>query len=382
MTHESENPTAIAPQPLVKRIDEDLTYNLLFDVVGTSVIVIDKDGLYLYANNEASKWFGLPEGEVIGKSIFDLVSPDLAQKYFERNKEFIEADRIETYEETFDLPGGTRTFWITDRVLKDKNGAGYALQSCSIDITDRKEVERILLERDEILQELISTKDKFFSIISHDLKGPMSSLQGLSEMLITEVQNNNHDHIAKLANLIHASINRSYNLLDNLLQWSMAQTGKLKFEPERTEITALISNTIQLLNDSVIKKSIKIIFDVNSEINLNIDVNMFTSIIRNLVSNAIKYTHNGGIITIDAFSEDNSFFVTVSDNGIGMNPELSGKIFDIRTEATKPGTNNEKGTGLGLILCKEFVEKHSGKIWVESEPGKGAKFFVQLPLEN
>ena len=382
MTVESENQSTNVPQSLVKRIDEDLTYKLLFDVAGTSVIVIDKDGTYLYANKEASEWFGLPEAEVIGKSIFDLVSPELAPKYFERNKKFIESDQIETYEETFNLPAGKKTFWITDRVLKDKNGTGYALQSCAIDITERKKAEQIILEREEKLEELNSTKDKFFSIIAHDLKGPISTLQGLSELLAIEVQNNNSNQIAILANLIHTSIDRTHKLLDNLLQWSMSQTGKLKFKTEKTEVITLISNTLQLLSDSANNKSIQIIFDVNMVLVLEVDVNMFTSIIRNLVSNAIKYTHNGGKITIDAFVDDNSLIVTVGDNGIGMTREQSRKIFDIRTEATTPGTNNEKGTGLGLILCKEFVEKHSGKIWVESETGKGSKFFVQLPFEN
>ena len=379
---DSENQSLVTTHPLKRRIDEDLTYNLLFDVVGTSVIVIDKHGFYLFANKEASISFGLPEEEVIGKSIFDLVSPPQAQKYFERNKAFIEADQTETYEDTFNLPAGSRTFWITDRVLKDKNGIGYALQSCAVDITERKKAEQILLERDEKLQELNTAKDKFFSIIAHDLKGPMSTLQGLSELLVQEAQNNNHDQVAMLAKLIHTSIGRSYDLLENLLQWSMSQTGKLKFKPEYKGIMTLISDTILLLNDSAAKKSIQIVFDVKRDIVLKIDVNMITSVIRNLVSNAIKYTYTGGTVVVDTYVNDELFLLTVSDNGIGMGRELSDKIFDIRTEVSMPGTNKEQGTGLGLVLCKEFVEKHQGRIWVESEPGKGSKFFVQLPLEN
>ena len=382
MKVKSVNDSSVLPQSLVKRIDEDLTYNLLFDVVGTSVIVIDKYGRYLFANNEASEWFGLPETEVIGKSIFDLVAPDLAPKYFERNKKFIEADQMETYEETFDLPAGKKTCWITDRVLKDKNGIGYALQSCAVDITDRKKAEQIIIEREEKLKELNSTKDKFFSIIAHDLKGPISTLQGLSEMLIAEVKDNNHNQILALANYIHLSISRSYDLLDNLLQWSMSQTGKLKLKIEKAEITTIIFAVINLLEDAASKKSVKIDFQADLELYLNVDINMFTSIIRNLISNAIKYSYPGGLVKIDTFFNDDSFNLVVSDNGIGMTAEQSRKIFEISTEVSKPGTNNEKGTGLGLILCKEFVEKHAGKIWAEGEPGQGSKFFVRLPLEK
>ncbi len=232
------------------------------------------------------------------------------------------------------------------------------------------------------LKKLNATKDKFFSIMSHDLRSPFSSIIGYSEILLDEVQNQNYSAIGEYATVIQTSSWKAMNLLTNLIEWSRSQSGRMLFSPTYFEIVAIINEVTELLNGSAQKKSITILSEVSPGVTVFADKAMISTILRNLVSNSIKYTNQGGLIIISAAQKQNELMVTIHDNGVGIKKETIEKLFRIEECRSTNGTHNEVGTGLGLLLCKEFVEKHSGKIWVESLLNKGSEFHFTIPNQS
>ena len=481
---------------LKEKLNPELTYKTLFEDSGASIIIIDKEGFYLYVNSRAAGVMGGSPEEIIGRSLHDFLPPKTAKKYLERNRLLIETGLTEKYEDTFELPTGTRTFLITDNVLKDENNQGYAIQSSSIDITERKKAEgalhesekmyrlitqnlpgttvllydrdlryllvegylhselgfttnelvgktlwevlpseravqlaavyenvfkgipienyisefkdrvfsvnfipvknsqglidhglvvsqditernraeQVLRENETRLRELNATKDKFFSIIAHDLKSPFNSILGFSNYIIDQIKDRKFENLEDYAATIRDSSQRTLALLSNLLDWARSQTGKMEFNAEKTEITQLIMQEVELLVDSAIQKSISINTDLPDKVFAHVDQSMFKTVIRNLISNAIKYTRIGGKVLISLKELSEYIEVSVADNGIGIKKEHLEQLFRIDQNQSTLGTQNEKGTGLGLILCMEFVERHGGEIWVESEPNNGSCF--------
>ncbi|MDD2307270.1 MAG: PAS domain S-box protein [Prolixibacteraceae bacterium] len=248
-----------------------------------------------------------------------------------------------------------------------------------VDITERKKAEEALKNNETYLRELVATKDKFFSIIAHDLKNPFNSILGLSNLLVEQIQEKNFDGIEEYARIIQKSSTTVFDLLMNLLEWARSQTGRMEFSREYIELGALINEVIELSNESAHQKSITIIKELPRNLLVYADKAMINTILRNLISNAIKFTYPGGQIIISAEKKPDELKISISDNGIGIKKEAIGKLFRIDENNTRIGTQNERGTGLGLILCKEFIEKHHGKIWVESELGKGSKFSFTIP---
>lgn len=232
------------------------------------------------------------------------------------------------------------------------------------------------------LEEMNKTKDKFFSIIAHDLKSPFNSMLGFSEILKNNFDDYDVDMQKNSVEYIHQGINQSYKLLENLLLWAQSQRGTIEFNPKKVNLFTLISETNQLLEQVSDVKSIKLINEIHETIFVNADRDLLSIIIRNLISNAIKFTPKGGEISIKSqtINDSNKFVeIIVKDMGVGISKEKQSKLFDIRESTSTKGTENEKGTGLGLILCKEFVEIHGGTIWVKSEIGKGSSFSFTIP---
>jgi len=244
---------------------------------------------------------------------------------------------------------------------------------------ERTKTQTALKISERKLKESNMSKDKFFSIIAHDLKAPFNSLLGFSELLVKEIQSNNLVYIKKYAHLIHKVSNQSYSLLNNLLDWSLAQTGGMKFNPEKVNFTEMSNELIDYFKNIAQNKKISIKSTINSNLELVADRNMLTTIIRNLLSNAIKYTPQDGEITISATKDIKETNISIKDTGVGIKTEDLGKLFKIEEASSTRGTENEKGTGLGLILCCDLVEKHNGKIWVESKVGSGSLFSFTIP---
>ena len=257
----------------------------------------------------------------------------------------------------------------------DDNFAGY-LGSC-YDITENKLAKTKL-------QELNDAKDKLFSIIAHDLRSPFSSILGFSDILSKNIRDYDFEKSEKFINIIGSSARSTLYLLDNLLDWAKSQTGQFSFTPENLKLQNVISEIISVLNLTAQIKNISL-NNKFTDIEVFADLNMLKTILRNLISNAIKYSKTGGQIDISAEQKNNFTEITISDNGIGMSEENIKDLFKIKGKTSIPGTANEKGSGLGLVLCKEFIEKHKGTIKVESVLNKGSKFKFTIPnieLEN
>jgi PAS domain S-box-containing protein len=247
------------------------------------------------------------------------------------------------------------------------------------DITEQKLGAEALMNSEAQLRELNATKDKFFSIIAHDLKSPFHAILGFSGLLKREVHELDIDLIAKYVTLINSSALQTYNLLETLLDWARMQQNAIPFEPKKLLFSNIADSEIGNLQSSADQKNIVFTKDFREEIIVNADEKMISSVLRNLISNAIKFTPKDGNVSIQAVRRTGFVDVSVSDTGIGMTPETIGRLFKIETSFTTRGTGNEKGSGLGLLLCKEFVERHGGEIRAESEPGKGSRFSFTLP---
>ena len=236
-----------------------------------------------------------------------------------------------------------------------------------------------LSEKENKLKELIETKNKFFSIIAHDLRSPFNSIIEFLDILLLQYEEFSDSERKNYLSLIEDDANRTLKLLDDLLEWSKVQTGTMPFQPKQQKLCPIIDYVSENLESVLFLKQLKLNCAIPSEFEIFADTKMLTSIFRNLISNAIKYSNPQGIITISAHSLNNQTEIIIADNGIGMNSETKNKLFHVNQQVSTPGTANEKGSGLGLILCNDFIEKHQGKIWVESELGKGSKFFFSLP---
>ena len=234
----------------------------------------------------------------------------------------------------------------------------------------------------EELKELNATKDKFFSIIAHDLRNPLQCLILYADSLYNDYDLLDDDKRKDYIHKFHNNTNLIAALLENLLGWSQSQQGIIEPHPQKIDLYALTAENIDLLKENAEKKNIAVSSQIKPKIYALADNNMIRTVIRNLISNAVKFTNPGGKVEIStAISADgNAVDITISDNGVGINVEDLDTLFRIDVKKKKnKGTDNEKGTGLGLILCKEFVEKNNGSIRVTSEPGRGSRFTFTLP---
>ena len=264
-------------------------------------------------------------------------------------------------------------------VVRSNTGNPLRMIGTNWDITQQKKTEAEIKQRNEELRELNATKDKFFSIIAHDLKSPFNSIVGLSEILVEQINEKEYDGIEKYASIILQSSLRAMNLLMNLMEWSRSQTGRMEFSPHLFDLKEFINDIASMFDDIALHKGIVIKRELPANVILFADKDMINTVLRNLISNAIKFTNQGGEIIVSVNEEKDKLMVSVKDNGIGIPKDVIGKLFRIDENYSTRGTANEAGTGLGLMLCKEFIEKHDGEIWVESEVEKGSTFYFTLP---
>jgi PAS domain S-box-containing protein len=258
-------------------------------------------------------------------------------------------------------------------------GSEMGIQCNMRDISERKRSETELKENESRLKDLNAAKDKFFSIISHDLRSPFNCIIGYCDLLIERVDKQDYRKVEKYSRVIHEASWRAMNLLTDLTDWSRSQTGKLEFHPESININSLVNETLECVLDSAEQKEIQLEKTLPLNISVYADKSMLKTILRNLVNNAIKFTHPGGKVIIAARNRPGEVRFSVIDNGIGISAEVIRNLFRIDKSTSTPGTNFETGSGLGLLICKEFVEFHKGQIWVVSQPGEGSKFNFTIP---
>lgn len=244
--------------------------------------------------------------------------------------------------------------------------------------SELQEKNKVIEEQKTHLEELIQTKDRFLSIIAHDLKNPFNSLLGFADLAYNDFDDITDNEKKSYLNVIRQSGQHIYTLLDNLLSWSRAQSGRIDFFPEPVSLTESIENAVELVRGSADNKQISLFSDFSKDVIVKADKNMLSTILRNLLTNAIKFTPNGGSVTVSSRINHKKVTVSVTDTGIGMTPEDMDKLFKLDGGLKTPGTANETGTGLGLILCQEFMSLHKSKIIAESTPGKGSTFSFTL----
>lgn len=261
----------------------------------------------------------------------------------------------------------TKPFNITELLVRVRNHI-YLQQA-------RKMLK---LANDE-LKKLNHEKDRFFSVIAHDLRGPLAGFSQLSEMLVGEIRKNNLSMIERYALAMQQSSSVTLELLQNLMEWARSQTDELTISPSHQLLKGIVDNSIDLLLNEAKNKSIAINNNINGQISIYADKEMMGVVIRNLLSNAIKFSHQGNQVTVEANQDNKEIILSVSDNGIGMDETLISNLFRLDKNTRRKGTAKEPSSGLGLILCKEFIERQGGRIWVESVEGKGTSVYISIP---
>jgi PAS domain S-box-containing protein len=380
----------------------------LFDDMPIGVCVLRRDYTVVYWNYTLEDWTGIISESIVGKELMEffpkfdkysysilideifnggppaIFSSQLHKSIFPSKThdgelrvqnttvKAIPGDSDDDYYALFAIEDVTG---LTRRIKDYKTMRDQALE----EVENRIKIEIKLRQSEQELRELNATKDKFFSIMAHDLKNPIGSFLNLSEVLSTMFDEFSKEELKEYLEEMYFSSQHLFKLLENLLIWSRSQTGKIQVHHERFDIKMIIDSNVSLLKLNADNKKIKLINNSVENSFVNADENMTNTVIRNLISNALKFTERDGSITISTVADDESIQISITDTGVGMDEEVIGNLFRIDKNHTTRGTANEKGTGLGLILCKEFINKQDGEIWVDSQPGHGSTFNFTLP---
>lgn len=359
---------------------QNIFLQVLMDTIPNPMYYTDKRGIFIGCNKAFKETHKLA-GEVIkGKTMFHLYSNEVAEKHQKNDKELLINEGIQQYETKLELPDGhIHDVIYYKNTYQDSSGEVAGLVGIMLDITDRKKVEDRIIRSEKQLRKANATKDKFFSIIAHDLKNPFNAILGFSGLLHSDYDKfSDEERRSIIGNLFHASENTA-RLLQNLLEWAKTQTGNIEFHPELLDLSAMANENISIFKTVAGRKMIQITSEIPEKTYAYGDKNMVSTIFRNLISNAIKFTPIHGKVEVKSSWTENGVEVCITDSGIGLKESDIAKLFNIDNHIQTPGTANENGSGLGLILCREFVELNGGIIRVESIPEKGSSFYFTLP---
>ena len=380
-------------------------YRIIIEEMNEGAALMLCDGTILYCNKRFSELMSVPLEKIIGGNFLLFFENSQKQELRqllgagkektcgkEIRKSKINAKISHHYFSFSPLPStvvGDVCVLASDITeLKEKEVAlQYATNFLEQSVNERTlELKEEIKERkkiEESLNRINAEKDKFFSIIAHDLRTPFSAFLGFTQMMAEELPNFTLDQIQNIAVKMRKSASNLYDLLENLLKWAQLQRGMTTFTPTTFLVLPKLSDSLSAILESASNKRITIGYQITDDLEIYGDENMFATIIRNLVSNAIKFTHKGGEIMISAEkSKDQLVEISIRDNGIGMKTDMVKNLFRLDADTNRKGTENEPSTGLGLIICKEFIEENGGKLWVESEEGKGSCFFFTMPLNK
>lgn len=342
----------------------------------------DIEGTIIYINEKGANLFNYDINEIVNiLKITDLISEEDIENFNKHCNELI-TSQISVKIELLGKKKYGYTFPISINTAPKFNENKFVgCRGIIIDLSEQKKYEKNLQTLAEDLKLLNANKDKFFSIIAHDLRSPFNAFLGLTEIMAEEINTMTLDEIQRIAISMQTSAKNLFSLLENLLQWSKIQQGKYDFKPININLISIINYNIEVFDETAKLKQINITNLITDNIEIEADAPMFNSIIRNLLSNAIKFTPKGGRIIVSSEAIDNQYIkISIKDNGIGMDDSILKKLFKIDEQSNRLGTEGESSTGLGLLLCKEFVEIHEGKIHVESQEGKGSTFSFTMKI--
>ncbi len=362
----------------IQLLEQKVYLESLLENLPTAVAIININGKIIRFNYSFTELFGYELSDVYGQSLIDLIAKDNPDEYLEFITSCVNGKtcRMENsitaknYDKKIVLQIGTP-------IVVNNNEIGvYVIFT---DITSIKQGEIALRENAENLEELNRTKDKFFSIIAHDLRSPIGNLVLFIDVLHKNFHKYQTEEVFDIITTLKDSTNKLYTLIKNLLEWSKLQITSNKIELQVIELDSIIIDTIDIMKPIADSKSISLIIGELSHVSAKCEKNMISTILRNLISNSIKFTESSGTINIYYTVKENFVEISVKDSGIGMPPEVIEKLFKLDKLITTVGTQREKGTGLGLILCKEFVEKCGGELFIESKIEEGSRIYFQLP---
>jgi len=366
----------------INKLEAELQlYKTIIDNVPISVFAKDVQNNYTYLiwNKELEKVFGTKSDKILGIHDYQLFEKKDAD-YFRNYDESVMNGReiVDIPMEELQTVEGPKLVHTRKIPIYDHNNNPHILLGCLEDITGKIKTENELKESENKLRILNNDKDRFISILAHDLRNPFNTLLGFSDLLLENINAISKNEISEQIQIINQISHKTYNLLEDLLLWIQSQSGKIKFEPVQIDFNNLVTDILHNYDSN--SKNIEILVQNDLNVSVCADVNMLKTILRNLISNAFKFTNNNGSIKISAKSDNDNAIISVTDNGIGINAEDVNKLFDFSKKFSSLGTNNEKGSGLGLLICSEFIEKHNGKIWAKSTFGIGSEFTFTIPL--
>lgn len=359
--------------------ESEKKYGDIIKTVSDWIWEIDNTGKYTFSSPQINTILGYTEQEIIGKFPYDFMPKDEMERIYEHFMSIIkEGKTMNKLESVHVHKNGEKIMFETSGMpFFDSNGKILGYRGIDRDITEKKELEIKLRESN-------NTKDKFFSIIAHDLKSSFNAMLGFSELLVSDFDKYGIEQQKRFMNILHTSIKNTFKLLENLLVWAQSQTRAIDFHPESENLYLIITEILDLMEPLAEKKSINLKNEILPDIFIYADKYMLSTILRNLISNAIKFTPKHGLVNIKAnktlINDKHYIKISIEDNGVGISEEVQTQLFNICKNISTKGTENEEGSGLGLVLCKGFVEKHEGKIWVESKLGKGSTFMVTIPV--
>ncbi|MFH0736587.1 MAG: PAS domain-containing sensor histidine kinase [bacterium] len=353
-------------------------FNHLFDMI---LIIDGKTGKIIEVNQISEQLLGYKPEELIGRHFRMLFEKNDDQETDELLNDIKIFGPVLSYRKVIKKDGSIRLMDMTINTIKYFDN--HFILTNLRDAMERAKAEDELRHISIQLTEINKTKDKFFSIIAHDLKNPFNSLLGFSELLTTEYDDLTDDEKRLYIDEIRKVSKSSYQLLDNLLHWARAQTGKIQYLPNEFDLRYIVTEVISLIDAQAKAKNIDIKIDIKNNLAIFADDDLLMTVIRNLLTNAIKYSNPFSSIEIKGnISGINEAVLSIRDWGVGISPNLKNTLFNIDRGESRSGTMHEKGTGLGLILCKEFIELNKGKIWFENNSDCGTTFFITIPTEE
>jgi PAS domain S-box-containing protein len=361
--------------------ESDNTYQNLFNSISDAVYILDKDHVFIDVNEGAVQMYGYNREFFIGKTPA-VLSPE------NRNDMQATVDLLEkAYHgepQQFEWWGLRKNGEIFPKLVSVNQGKYFGqtvVFAIARDVTEWNRLHEEIRQQTQNLLELNSTKDLFFNIIAHDLKSPFNAMLGFSTILEEEYDDYSDEDRKHFIHNLHVAAESAFKLLQNLLEWSRTQTGRLEFKPDYVDISSLINENLIFYKAQALAKRIKIVSRIQFNTVVFGDENMLRTIIRNLFSNALKFSYPDDIVEIYSTANEHFISIFIKDNGTGIPADIQSRLFRIDELIKSPGTDNEIGTGLGLILCKEFISRNNGTISFKTEIGKGTEFCFNVPKQ-
>ncbi len=362
-----------------KRMEEILLrINKAVESSSEAICMSDPQGHHFYHNKAFTEIFEytIEEVEAAGGGTAIYVNKDVGRKVFDI---IIGGGTWNGEVEMLSKSGRKFDVLLRADAITDANGVIVGLVGMHTDITQQKQAEEEIKKNNKELIKLNAEKDKFFSIIAHDLKSPFNGFLNLTELMSDTSEKFSPEEYAENSKSLNEAARNLYKLLENLLEWAQLQKGSINFTPKDSDLSKMVSQSIETIYQRALQKRIEIINEIDDTQKVYVDEKMIDTVLRNLLSNAVKFTRKDGKTIIKSESLDgDKIEVSVEDNGVGISEKNVKRLFKIEEKVSSQGTDGESSTGLGLLLCKEFIERNGGKIWVESEEGKGSKFKFTL----